>query len=204
MIFSRQIFPFSLHLYRFLGLSILLFVTFLSTVPAAIATKRVSVLLCLFAVVLTGMELSASRALLIARQKPLVAEDDASVMKYLEGATSASTDIARERVLFEFSADDENASYPSPHYLTSELRRRTGRETGNGLFIQSSVTQAFLLNAGVQLKLNFYGSPELTSSDERFTAEDHASQLPLFWYLDHRQHATPERRGSVATSRSGE
>lgn len=174
--FSRN-FPFSLHLYRFLGLGILVFIALLSAAPAFWTKKRYEAF-CLV-VILSLFEFQ--QLSLWKRVWPIpergILKDEQAVLLSLRKSFREQSPTAEQRVLFELPAAGDTPDFPSPHYLPSALARESHRETGNGLFIQSSLSQAFLINSVSQLKIDYYGTPELDSSDETNTAADFAGQL---------------------------
>ena len=173
-------FPLGLHLYRFLGLSLLLFVGSLAVIPAALPRHARGAVVASCILLACGALHSASRTVPTDIPANGLGFDDEQAVLEAFGPPPGTVDVPKNRVLFELLAADAYPNYPSPHFLPSELEHLSGRETLNGLFIQSSLTQAFILNTAVQLKLNFYGSPELTSSDEHFTPEDFLAQLHDF------------------------
>lgn len=66
------------------------------------------------------------------------------------------------RVLFEYLGDLRISDLPTPHYLSSRLYARTGFESVNGLFIQSSLAYLFPRLSAEALGADMYGGPFLT------------------------------------------
>ncbi len=75
------------------------------------------------------------------------------------------------RVAFEYFRDRSIFSFISPHYLESELESTTGRETMQGLFIQSSLSTQFAAQSLKSLGFDAYRVPPLWG-DEAILPKD--------------------------------
>lgn len=149
-----------LHYYRFIGYVFLIMTALCAVVPIALLAPNVAGerLYARKAILLMIVILSLSSSVSFPHYereqiKSNVGReslrDEQLVLDYL-----AKTPL-RGRVQFEYFSDYARFPFLSAHYMESELRKRTGRESINGLFIQSSM--AYRLPIATANLLGMYG-----------------------------------------------
>lgn len=147
--------PLSLHLYRFLIPGLLLSLPLMSLrLSHWVGGARLKVVLLPFILLMCGQEISHFPA--IPENKPRKEEfaQESEVLRLLR----SSEENRSERVFFEHQGRPDRADMRSPHYLPARLERESDRETVNGLFVQSSLSQAFPSFASKRLKIHTYNS----------------------------------------------
>ena len=88
--------------------------------------------------------------------------------------------VGKGRVAFEYFRDRAIFSFLSPHYLESQLASRTGRETIQGLFIQSSLSTQFAAQSLKSFGFDAYRIPPLWGDDALLPADLALEQLKDF------------------------
>ncbi len=151
--------PVSLHLYRFLVLFLLLVLPPLATILALSAIRVHSPRILLFfllLIVLQEWRLLGTSDVVSGSRKVVFPEEE-RVLEALAQRPAEGNGL--DRVFFEHLGRPGAVDFPSPHYLAARLAKEAKRETANGLFIQSSLSQAFPAFAAKRLKIHAYNAP---------------------------------------------
>lgn len=138
--------PFGIHYYRFQAYIVLLIAVLLTVVPLVAFSVRDKtqeteglVAPAFFALLLLGAFVSTTfyphyeRKRVISSAAPEYFSNEQKVLSFFSKEQNVG------RVFFEYFTDDKVYPWLTPHFLESELFRRTGIESVGGLFIQSTV-----------------------------------------------------------------
>ncbi|HVN85632.1 MAG TPA: hypothetical protein VMW17_12390 [Candidatus Binatia bacterium] len=181
--FTAASLPIGLHFYRFTGLAFLMAVHLLSVAPVIVlqwaqsrrlvfvVARLVLLVVSLFGVLATT--LTPPWKLMVVRSTNQVERFRAerAVLEHLRTATPTG------RVYVERAMNRQKFRGLSPHFLTSELFPRSGRETVNGLFIQSSLSSRYASASALRLGARIYGGPYPTEAGADWPAATAIQQL---------------------------
>ncbi len=179
--FTAASVPFTVHLYRMLGYSILILAALLALVPLSIhqlvaekagrrlaaATASAIIIILSAGVYSAGCFPDPARNMLPTLTGPKYVRHEAEVLDYFKRQPQ------KGRVLFESTKEYSKFPWLSQHYLESQLWDESGFDTVNGLFIQSSLAYFFPVGTAWLLGANTYTAPvPFTGTAQRDTAEE--------------------------------
>ena len=179
--------PLGIHYYRFPAYAMLLVVALFCVVPLSFLTGEpsrhrlvrhlplaavVGILVACLVSTYSFPHYERKKVARNATNRHLAQEEQ--VLDYL-----AAQEV-RGRVLFGYFNNYKRFAFLGPHYMESKLFARTGRETVNGLFIQSSLAYRMPIASANQLQVKTYNIPLLFTDKSRLDDDTRIQQLREF------------------------
>ena len=174
--------PIGFHYYRFYGYLFLLGTVICAVVPLVWFANRqrseiresIIVLVCLLSIASNVLFPHYERPLILEHKDRKHLEDARTVLAYLRKQENV------DRVLFGYFSDYKEFPFLSAHYMESRLQKELGKETLNGLFIQSSLAYRMPVASARLLGVSGYHIPLLFVDGAELSDRYKAQQLREF------------------------